>query len=201
LNDSYDFCPYCGNSADNSKKENWGMLGRNDFIPQSDFNEFPRGFNSLFNVLMKSFNKQLSELEKSPYTPNQTMKRSGIKIDISTSGNQPPRIRIGRIGEIPKEKQNKIVLPVFSPEKLKIFLSTPREEPKADVRRFSKRVIYEIELPGVKSAEDISMTKLESSIEIRAVSKGKSYLKIIPINFQITNYEFSDERLTIELKT
>src|SRR3989344_3748821 len=48
------------------------------------------------------------------------------------------------------------------------------------IRRFADRVVYEIALPGVKSIKDISITKLENSIEIKAVSKDKAYFKLIP---------------------
>ena len=199
LSDDYDFCPYCGNPVNESRKKDWGMLGRDDSIP-SNFNEFPKGFNAMFNFLAKNLAKQFSDAEKVSDNPDQAVKRSGIKIDISTSGNNAPKIRIGRIGEPQKEKK-KILLPVFSKEKLGEFLNTPRKEPETNVRRFSKRIIYEIELPDVKSLGDISIMKLENSIEIRAIAKGMSYLKIIPINFPITDYGFSEGRLTIELKS
>ena len=72
-------------------------------------------------------------------------------------------------------------------------------QPKTNIRRFSDKIIYEIEMPGVKSQEDISIIKLESSVEIKAVGKNKAYLKLIPINFPITKYDLSNGKLVLEL--
>ena len=63
----------------------------------------------------------------------------------------------------------------------------------------SNKVIYEIELPGVKSTEDVSIIKLENSIEIKAVTKDKSYFKLLPIKLPISGYKVADEKLILEL--
>ena len=44
-----------------------------------------------------------------------------------------------------------------------------------------------------------SIIKLESSIEIKAVSKENAYSKLIPINLPITNFNFSNEKLILEM--
>ncbi len=62
------------------------------------------------------------------------------------------------------------------------------------------KVIYEIEMPEVKSMKDISIVKLENSIEIKAVSKKKAYIKLIPINMPITNYQLEKGKLILELE-
>ena len=41
--------------------------------------------------------------------------------------------------------------------------------------------------------------KLENSIEIKALAKNKAYVKRIPINLPIINYDFSKEKLVLEL--
>jgi HSP20 family molecular chaperone IbpA len=74
-----------------------------------------------------------------------------------------------------------------------------RKEPKTNIRRLSNRVVYELEMPGVESLEDISIIKLENSIEIKAISKNKAYVKVIPINLPITNYNLSEGKLILEL--
>ena len=56
-------------------------------------------------------------------------------------------------------------------------------------------------MPGVKSIKEISIRKLEKSIEIRAVSKDKAYSKIIPVNLPILDYELEKGKLILELET
>jgi HSP20 family molecular chaperone IbpA len=209
VNKGDSFCANCGMAIKSfENEEDWGMLGRNDFL-------FPEvsmpGFNMIFNSLMKDFGKPLfSELEKD-------MKRNlendpkrvkrGISISISTSGNSPPKIRINGLNgnpinqinkEIPKKKIEK-VLSVLSEEQTKRFLCLPQEEPLTKIRRLSNKVIYEIELPGVKSLRDISIMQLEKSIELKALSKNKSYKKLISIDFPIQKYKLSKEKLILEL--
>ena len=82
---------------------------------------------------------------------------------------------------------------------LKKFSKLPKNEPKTNVRRFSDKVIYEINIPGVKSIKDVSIIKLENNIEIKAITKDKAYNKLIPFNFPITDYNFSRGKLILEL--
>ena len=187
VNDKYSFCPYCGNSFNDSGEEDWGMLGRNDIASSMNDIKLPMGLNMLFNSLMKSMTK---EMEKE-FREQQGMK--GIKINISSSGNQPPVIKV----ESPGKEKSK--LPgMFSEKKLKEFSSLLIEEPKTNIRRLSKKIVYEIGLPKVKSLEDISITKLETGWEIRAIGKERAYFKVISINLHIINYDFLEEKLVLE---
>jgi len=81
-----------------------------------------------------------------------------------------------------------------------VFPKLPKKDPETHIRRFSDRVIYEIKMPGVKSVDDISITQLENSIEIKATTKTKAYSKIIPINLPIYDYNLSKGLLTLELE-
>ncbi len=58
-----------------------------------------------------------------------------------------------------------------------------------------------MKLPGVRSWEDIQLTELESSIEVKAYANNKAYFKILkkPENFRITGRKFADERLELTL--
>ena len=51
-----------------------------------------------------------------------------------------------------------------------------------------------------KTKKYISIVKLENSIEIKAVSKKKAYIKLIPINMPITNYQLEKGKLILELE-
>ena len=69
------------------------------------------------------------------------------------------------------------------------------------MKRLSNRIIYEIEMPELKSAKDVSITKLENSIEIKGIGEDKAYFKLIPINLPIVDYSIEKGRLILELET
>ncbi len=131
------------------------------------------------------------------------IKKEGISISISTFGDGPPKIKVTQLGNKPKlevqEEKEKLKPNTFTKERIKKFTSLKKEEPQTNIRRLSNKVIYELEMPGVKSIDDISIIKLENSIEIKAVSKNKAYVKIIPINLPITDYGLSEGKLILEL--
>lgn len=219
IDGKFDFCPYCGNQSQNEEaEEGWGMLGRNDFSNpfQNSFNEIklPAGLNMIFNSLMKNLEKEFQNMDKemgremnsSKNIKNPMVKKSGISISISSSGDMPPEIKINQFGnpgrefrEVERQIIQKPIQKNFNEEKIKRFSKLPREEPSTNVRRLSNKVVYEIDLPGVKSAEDVSIIKLENSIEIKAVTKDKAYFKLLPIKLPIINYKVSDGKLVLEL--
>ncbi len=218
ISNQYEFCPYCGNPfKDNSKNDNFGMLGKNDFI--SPFNneiKFPTGLNMIFNSLMKGLNKQFRELDKEMRNDvqqnfnkrktnvKQFPFKKGISINISTSGNKPPKIKVNSFGNDSEFKQKQkinekeVSLDNLSNQDLKKISSLPKQEPVTNIRRLSNKVIYEVDIPGVKSIKNISIIKLENSFEIKALVKDKAYFKLIPISLPIINYEFSEGKLILE---
>ena len=206
VNESYNFCPYCRNPLSNSSdQKDFGMLGKNDFPDFASQGEIrlPMGINAIFNSLLKSLNKQVNEFERMGQEPKkQGIKKRGIGISIHTSLNKAPEIRVTSYGDEKKpqkieEQQEKLELPTTNSKK---FSGLPKEEPKTNIRRFSDKVVYEINLPGVKSIDDVSISQLESSIEVKALGKEKVYQKIIPINLPIRNYNFSNKKLVLELE-
>ncbi|MCX6746968.1 MAG: zinc-ribbon domain-containing protein [Candidatus Pacearchaeota archaeon] len=205
LSDKYDFCPYCGNRIKEGINNEWGMLGKNDLMSQMDDIKLPLGFKTLFNALMKDMNKQFNQSEKEmkDETPQNKIKKDGISISISTFGDGPPRISVNPLGnrqEVEVEKEDsRVKQSLFSKEKIKKFSSLPRKEPKTNIRRLSNKVIYELEMPEVVSIEDVSVVKLESSIEIKAIAKDKSYFKLIPINLPLKKCDLSEGKLILEL--
>ncbi|MDO8528555.1 MAG: zinc ribbon domain-containing protein [Nanoarchaeota archaeon] len=203
----YEFCPYCGNIIEN-REEDWGMLGKNDLVNKNNEIKLPFGFNTIFNSLMNSLNKEMAELNKTSAIQDQDKRKTGlvkngISINISSSGNAPPKVSVSYFGDEKAKKSKKVKEAeprLFSDIKTKKFLSLSKEEPKTSLRRLSKKIVYEIELTGVSSIEDVSIVKLENSIEIRAIAKDKAYFKIIPINLPLIDYDFLDEKLILELK-
>jgi len=208
INDSYNFCPYCRVPMRDFFKDDkeWGILGRNDFSPYEEV-KLPMGFNMLFNTILKNLNKQFNNFENiENKSKKPKVKKGGVSISIHTSGNKPPEIKIKSFGNLPefkeKEKQIKkkakgLELPMSDPKK---FIGLPKEEPKTNIRRFSNKIIYEINMPNVKSIKDVSIIQLENSIEIKALAKNKVYYKVIPINLPVKNYNLSKEKLVLELE-
>jgi HSP20 family molecular chaperone IbpA len=206
----YSYCPYCSNKIDSNNEENekWGILGRNDLISSPKEIKLPMGINALFNSILKNLNKEFSEQLNRNHSQTgeeiKKIKRDGISISISTIGNGAPKIKVTQLGGKPelkteREVKKQIKQNIFTKEKIKEFTGLEREEPKTNVRRLSNKVIYELEMPGVKSMSDISIIKLENSIEIKAISKKKAYSKIIPINLPVINYALSEGKLILEL--
>jgi len=205
ISGSYNFCPYCRSPVkDHLDDENWGLLGKNDSMGEI---KLPLGFNHLFNSLIKSMNSQFKELESQTKKEQKRpeVKKGGISISISTSGNRPPEIKVTSFGNIPKFKEEEkqiakktkaIKLPLSDSKK---FSGMPKKEPETNIRRLSNKVVYEINMPGVKSIEDVSIIQLENSIEIKAFAKDKVFYKVIPINLPISDYNLSKGKLVLEL--
>jgi hypothetical protein len=205
INQSYDFCPYCGDNLKNPNNQpDWGMLGKDDIIGLEEI-KMPMGLGTLFNSLVKNMDKQFREIEResNKKMKSQNIKQGGISINISTTGNFPPRIKIQEFGDRPKQKIVKeikgkqINLPN---EKIKELMKLPKKEPKTEMKRFSDSIVYELNIPGVNSIDNIAINKLENSIEIKAFGKKYIYVKIIPVNLPIKNYNLEEEKLILELK-
>jgi len=205
VDSKYEFCPHCGNLFDrNFKEEDWGMLGKKDsFNETNDFSESMFGgiggkmINKLLgNALKMLENEMQKEIKKERKEPinktNFQLFINGKRINLE---NNPMLIQQKEA----KKPPEKIPLDSFSKDKSKKFSNLSKKEPLTKIRRLSNKVIYEIDIPGVKSLKDISLIKLENSIEIKALGKNKAYYKLIPINLPIINYNLDDSKLILEL--
>ena len=212
ISDKYKYCPYC--SAQLRRNQDLGMLGRDDFMPSMDEVRFPRGFNMIFNSLLKNLDKQFKELDTGreridldKFQKGPKINKGGLSISISTSGDRPPEIKVRSFGDQKfKRQEEKIKRGIKKkikklPQKKLSIGKLPKKEPKTNIRRLGDRVIYEIELPGVKSIKNVSIIQLENSIEIKAVAKDKAYVKLIPISMPITDYDLEKGKLVLELET
>ena len=88
----------------------------------------------------------------------------------------------------------------FTREKAEKFSKLPKKEPESNVRRLSGRLIYELEMPGVKDLNDISIDRLENSVEVKAISKESAYSKVLSVNLPIASYNLSNGNLIIEFQ-
>lgn len=193
INSGYDFCPYCG-SQTNLNNQDWGMLGKTDLIDnnQDPFSMF-RGISG--GMLNKMLGSAMKMLEKEMQKETENRPKTNIRLMINGK-----EIKLNDLQKN-REPQKKVTPKKILQKTLENFSKLPQEEPKTNIRRLSNTVIYEINLPEVKSIDDISINQLENSIEIKAVSQKKAYAKIIQINLPIINYVFSKEKLILELNT
>ncbi|MCH8945561.1 MAG: zinc ribbon domain-containing protein [Nanoarchaeota archaeon] len=202
----YLFCPNCGNLLNKKKiKEDFGMLGKDDFV-----NEFENFQSSIFGgagekVLGKMLKSTMRMLEKEMKKEfkrknNGNIKNPRTNFQLFINGERIDNFQTNRHTHQKIKKQKKEISSNNLPQNhLKKFSKLPKNEPKTNVRRFSDKVIYEINIPGVKSIKDVSIIKLENNIEIKAITKDKAYNKLIPFNFPITDYNFSRGKLILEL--
>lgn len=194
IKDAYSFCPSCGQNL--SKKEDpqeWGMIGKNDFENMVNEIKIPKGVNMLINSLAKSLDKQFRELDKDVKNSNKRPK--GISISIGTGLPQ----NINPQTKKPKEKTR--FSKSVSEDKIKKMSKLKKEEPETMMKRLTDSIMYEIKMPGVKSIEDISINSHENSVEVKGLSKDKTYFKIIPFSLPITNYTLEKDNLVLEFKT
>jgi len=189
VKESFDFCPYCGIDLQNPEEDmkNFGVIGKNEFssgVPLAGglggLGISDKLINTLFNSIMKNLEKQMknsgdSEVQSFP---------NGIKIRF----------------EVPKNKSvsNKPIKKGITQEQLKRMSGLPRVEAKTNVRRFSDRVVYELNAPGVESPEDIFVSKLESGYEVKAIGKKKVYVNSLPVDLPLKGLRVTLEGLSVE---
>ena len=208
VNKKYEFCPYCGSSQDEKsrKKEDYGMLGEGDEMNNINniSKELFKGFsgkmlNKLIGSALKVFeNEMQKEIEKEKKETSKNKNNANFQLFINGK-----KVNLGKNYEIEEEPIQERIredsLKRFSSKNIKKFSELPKKEPETNIRRISNKIIYEVDIPGVKSTDEVSIDKFENSIEIRAIAKDKAYVKIIPINLPITNYNLSNGKLTLEL--
>lgn len=219
ISKSYDFCPYCGVYFGKKKGKDYGILGIDDELDEPNFaNPFESFFGKmsagmLDKVLAGTIKMVEKEMEKQfknsgQNIPSNFPQRTNFEIIINGRKINPENIKFARKITQGNEEDNenekmlkKKHIPKISAENLKKMSKLPKKEPSTHIRRLANKVIYELEIPGVNSIEDISIVKLENSIEIKALAENrkKAYAKLIPINLPIMSYELADGKLILEL--
>lgn len=201
INDSYDFCPYCGNSLNENFKQDWGMLGKTD--SSEKINSFADPFGNMnAGIMGKMINNAMKMLEKEMRrTTNAQNNTPRTKFKLMINGKEVPLNSSNKT--ISSKKVKKVLskkLPMFSESKRKEFQKLKREEPKSNLKRFSDKVVYEIEIPGLKDVGNLSILKLENSVEIKAIGNKKAYEKIFSINSSIIDYSILKGLLVLEFE-
>lgn len=142
--------------------------------------------------------KKIGKMEEFKFPGGQ-----GFSIQINMSNSQPEIFSNSEDNEnqdTREENQGRKLPSIVSKTQSEKYSRLPRQEPETSVRRLTDKIIYEISLPGIKNEKDISINKLQNSIEIKAFSKDKAYFKLIPISLPIKTWNLDKEKLVLELK-
>ncbi|MEM1535290.1 MAG: hypothetical protein QXE64_00730 [Candidatus Pacearchaeota archaeon] len=185
---------------------------------------FPFGFGKLIKGLTKQIEAEIARLDKEFKLQASNKKRepktspNKIAIRITFSDSDTPGIVIDKIEEgterhierenvkregkreIENERKKIKKIREIKGTKIKKLKELAREEAKTRIMRLSDRIIYELELDGVKSLDDIEIRQLENTTEVKAIAKDKIYFKLIPLALPIISYEFKDGKLYIYFK-
>lgn len=195
LKEEYSFCPYCSLDLRNpdADMQDFGMLGKNDSVqgaPLLGGGGLGIGdsvFNSILNNVMKMMENQMKNMspEKIDFgdsKPEITQLPNGIQIKIG-QGHKPKAEAKAR---------------VISDEQRDRMTKLPRGQAKAEIRRLSDKVVYELATPGVENVNDIFVSKVESGYEVKALGKKKVYFNSLQIGLPLKKYSIKDNKLTME---
>jgi RNA polymerase subunit RPABC4/transcription elongation factor Spt4 len=191
LEDDFDFCPYCGEEANNEK---YGFLGKNDSFNKNKISK-NLGNKSLFEEALGGAVKMLSKelnigrIASGFMMPNSKMELyvNGRKVNMSNEQDYAKTTKIN--SEIDKEIIEK-------------SRSLPRKEATGQVKRSLNKVFYEINVPGINSPRNVIVTRLENSIEVKVYTEKAVYKKNINIKMPLLGYSINKEegKLILEFK-
>jgi len=197
---NFDFCPHCShNLKANPNPEDYGMLGKNDFEEMASLgNPF---LDKVLTSTLKMLEKQIKHLPDLNQPRPQNKPQSNLNVQFFVNGKKvmPNNSAMPRHIKTCQHQQHR-PQQIIQKDKLEQFSKLPKEEPISKIRRLSGKVIYELETPGVENIEDVLINQLENSIEIKALSKEKVYLKNLNINLPILRYYLLKEMLVLEFQ-
>ena len=193
IKDNYDFCPYCGLDLRNPEKDikDFGILGKGNNVTG-----FPLVGGGGFGVtdriierILRNFANSVPELMK-----NLDKKMENMDTEVQSF---PNGIQI-RFGNTIKNKKMHQQKKTINQEQINRMSKLPRSEAKAEVRRFSDKIVYEIKAPGIETVDDVFVSKLETGYEVKAIGKKKVYVNSIPVNLPLRGYTIDNEGLKVE---
>ncbi len=201
----FDFCPYCGNPQKDSQKK-WGMLGRYDRIERgSPMPEdiFSGGF---LNKMIGSAIKMIEREMQKTMQEQETYPNTNFKLFINGRQVNPKNIKIRKVpiekkASLIKEQKSKEknMQKIFDEKQKKQYSKLKKKIPETNIRRLANTIIYELEVPEVKSIKDVSIIKRSKTIEIKAIGKNIAYFKVLEVDYPIVNYNLKNKILILEL--
>ena len=186
----FHYCPWCGDSF-RKRSEDYGMLGLNDDVDQRKINPLEAIGGPLGGVLSQLSKQLTRELQKMDFGEGSTPK--GFEIRFSTKNPQKDPVR-----KVAK-KTTSLVGDKVDQKELERRRKLPIVPAESKVRRLPEGIVYEIDAPGVKSKEDVSISSLEGSLEIKAYSWDVCYLKNIPIQVESLKYTVRSGKVLVQI--
>ncbi len=177
LEKDWDFCPRCGSMAG---------------APAFGMGEFD-SFDRFFSQIQKNMENMFREAPTIRVDPNAT----GISVTITGRPGGAPRVSVKKSGG-QKQVQNQVEQKGLVGEQEK-FTNTVEPEMKIERERGGGWITYTILLPGVKGINDIKITRLQNSVEVRARAGDTLYFKIFeaPRRLEIIEKKFENSRLSL----
>jgi len=195
----FDYCPYCGLYLldKNQEMKEFGMLGKKDFTDRNSKETLMSApglgitdkiIGAMVNSLMKNLDKQFRDMNSAEVKP--IPNGFSIKIGPANQKQEP-------------EKQKKEASPKKNPtaEQMKRFSSMPKTSAKSNVKRLGNKIVYELGMEGIRSPEDIFVSKLENGYEIKAIGQDNVYVNTIPLDLPVKSFKIDKDKITIEFKT
>lgn len=199
---NWKFCPVCGRKL------------------KKFFLKFP-SFGNLFKNIEKQFLRMdevfssddwfkfpdLKELKQMRQIPK--IKGGGVSVSITNVGGKPT-MKVKTFGDFKKIEpgikksmgvEEKEVKEIGTKKIKKRKVPKITEEPKSEMKRLGNILHIKINLPKVRSLEDIDIIKLAESIEIRAYAGDKAYFKLlkVPRETKLIGKKFDKNTLEIQL--
>jgi HSP20 family molecular chaperone IbpA len=215
VDEKWRFCPKCG-----------ARSGRRNLFDQL-FSSFSKEMATMEKQMDKLMEKRFEAVDITPFFKPATKGR-GFTIKIQRGAGMEPKVSVKTFGNVDKEKlaeqlrkqlhakpgqpvrislgpaakapaQRARPAPVPKPVK-KVVVPEVTEEPKTSVRRVDSKVTVDMEMPGVKSESDISISEMQESVEVKAFAGKKAFFKILtkPAQFRLTSRKFRGGRLHLE---
>jgi HSP20 family molecular chaperone IbpA len=186
VKEEWNFCPICGEGV---PKGPFGVFGKQkrQLSPEEQM-----------ELQMERTMKQAEGMFKMMGLPakiNFRVIRQGPEGDEQM---QPIHFELGTGREATRQKAPKAKQPEEAPRDVKEML-----EPISTVTKTAKGLKVVMQLPGVRSVDDIKIRQFSESIEIRAYADKRGYFKVIPTapNSKISDKKFMNEMLKLVISS
>lgn len=201
-------CPRCGRKI----KRDWGFCSNCGYRLglKRVFNPFKNMFDRVFKEFEEIDDLFSKDIEVFDATPLFERGR-GFSITINQGGREP-RINVRTFGGVNKKRIEKELEKKYGARPKRIIEAGPiiqrkkrvidkvMEEPKTHIKRLSDKLVVEMDLPNVKSENDVEVEELSESIEVKAFGEDRAYFKIIkkPRKFRLMGKQMKGDKLILE---
>ncbi len=192
-------CPECGAPVDSS----WRFCPAcgEELVP-GFFSEFFDEFNRTLGRMGGGLNQNFEMFDATPLFKENA---GGFSVRVTRrSDRKEPEVEIRTFGNVKPEdvrRQLEEQSGIQASRSIPAARKAPVKEPQTKMTKEGDRVVVEMSLPGIGSLKEVDITKLESSIEVRAYGREQGYFKIIaiPEGAQVVGKSFSGAVLRLEL--